>query len=354
MTALTSLRYPALKTFSIARSGLYFAESLPLTILASVFVGRGRDELVDADKLKYLWRSIKQLHEQDIQNIERGLYPPSVLSPASPKEHFVSLVKLWRDAAEVAWRMRHRKFRHFRNDAKDLLDDVPEYYRRNFHFQTDGYLSETSASLYDHQVDVLFSGAADAMRRLVIPPLRSHLKMMERSNLLELGCGPGSATTALAKAFPKTKITAVDLSSPYVKTAQSRLKKYPRVDCIQGDAAHPPFKDASFDAVTSVFMFHELPQEVRLQILREAGRVLKPNGVLVIADSIQWNDDANFNWALERFPTNYHEPFYRNYIHTPLLDLFREAGFSTVNQNHGFLTKVVWAPKSSSFKRSKV
>lgn len=354
MTALTSLRYPALKTFSIARSGLYFAESLPLTFLASLFVGRGRDEFADAEKLKYLWRSIKQLHEQDIQNIERGLYPPSVLSPASPKEHIFSLIKVWKDAAEVAWRMRNRKHRQFRKQAKDLLDDVPEYYRRNFHFQTDGYLSETSARLYDHQVDVLFSGAADAMRRLVIPPLRSHLKLMERSQLLELGCGPGSTTIALAKSFPKTKITALDLSAPYVKTAQERLKKYPRVDCIQGDAAHLPFKDASFDAVTSVFMFHELPQEVRLQILREASRVLRPGGILVIADSIQWNDDVNFNWAIERFPTNYHEPFYRNYIHTPMLDLFREAGFSTVNQNHGFLTKVVWALKSSNFKRSKV
>jgi ubiquinone/menaquinone biosynthesis C-methylase UbiE len=354
MTALTSLRYPALKTFSLARSGLYFAESLPLTFLASVLVGRGRDEFADAEKLRCLWRSIEQLHAEDIRNIEIGLYPPSVLSPSSPAQHLLSLVKLWKDAAEVAWRMRQRKFRQFRTDAQELLGDLPEYYRRNFHFQTDGYLSETSAKLYDHQVNVLFSGAADAMRRLVIPPLRSHLKMLERSHLLELGCGPGSATIALAQAFPKTKITALDLSPPYVKTAQRRLKKYPRVDCLQGDAAHLPFRDSTFDAVTSVFMFHELPQEVRLEILREAARVLKPGGVLVMADSIQWNDDVNFNWALEKFPTNYHEPFYRNYVHTPMIDLFREVGFSTVNQHHRFLTKVVWAPKSSNFNRSKV
>jgi SAM-dependent methyltransferase len=95
-----------------------------------------------------------------------------------------------------------------------------------------------------------------------------------------------------------------------------------------------------------------LPQEVRLTILREALRVLKPGGILVIADSIQWNDNPKFNWALERFPTNYHEPFYRNYINTSLLDLFREAGFKTVHQHHRFLAKVVWALKSSNFNRS--
>lgn len=351
---MTSLRYPALKTFSLARSGLYFAESVPLTIFASLFAGRGREELADRQKLRDLWQAIEQLHDEDIQNIERGLYPSSVLSPSSPTRHLLGLMRLWKDAAEVAWRMRQRKFRDFSRRSKDLLEDLPEYYRRNFHFQTDGYLSESSARLYDHQVNVLFSGAAGAMRRLVIPPLRTHLKMLERAHILELGCGPGSTTSALARSFPKAKITALDLSAPYIKVAQQRLMNFPRVDCVQGDAANLSFKDATFDAVTSVFMFHELPQEVRLNILRESMRVLKPGGTLVIADSIQWNDDPKFNWALERFPTNYHEPFYRNYINTSLIDLFREAGFSKVHQHHRFLTKVVWAPKSSSLSRSKV
>jgi ubiquinone/menaquinone biosynthesis C-methylase UbiE len=347
---MTSLTFPALKTFSLARSGLYFAESLPLTFLASLVVGRGREEFADKQKLQELWSEITALHDEDIQNIRAGFYPISVLKPASPGQHVKSLFNLWRDAAGIAWRMRHRKHKEFKSKA--MLEDLPDYYQRNFHFQTDGYMTENSAELYDHQVDVLFSGSAGAMRRLVVPPLRKHLKTLERAHVLELGCGPASTTVYLAKAFPKVKITAIDLSSPYVKVAQKRLRKYPRVDALQADAAHLPFKDSSFDAVTSVFMFHELPEDVRLEILREAHRVLKPGGILVLADSIQWNDKENFNWALERFPQNYHEPFFANYIHMPLKKLMEQAGFEDFGQHQRFLAKTVWSRKSSSFKRS--
>ena len=43
--------------------------------------------------------------------------------------------------------------------------DLPKYFLRNFHYQTDGYLSEKSARLYEFQVETLFSGCAATMRR---------------------------------------------------------------------------------------------------------------------------------------------------------------------------------------------
>ena len=52
----------------------------------------------------------------------------------------------------------------------------PDYYLQNFHHQTDGYLSDHSAGLYDLQVEILFNGTADAMRRRVLAPLRRGLK----------------------------------------------------------------------------------------------------------------------------------------------------------------------------------
>src|SRR5262249_56044705 len=50
-------------------------------------------------------------------------------------------------------------------------DGLPDYYRQNFHFQSDGWLSDHSAALYDTQVEVLFTGAADVMRRRVMKPI---------------------------------------------------------------------------------------------------------------------------------------------------------------------------------------
>ena len=47
----------------------------------------------------------------------------------------------------------------------------PEYYLQNFHFQSGGWLTEESADRYDTQVEVLFKGTANAMRRQALPPL---------------------------------------------------------------------------------------------------------------------------------------------------------------------------------------
>ena len=55
--------------------------------------------------------------------------------------------------------------------------NYPEYFLQHFHWQTDGYLSRKSAELYDYQVEALFAGTTDAMRRvLAAAPLLSYLR----------------------------------------------------------------------------------------------------------------------------------------------------------------------------------
>ena len=66
--------------------------------------------------------------------------------------------------------------------------------------------------------------------------------------------------------------------------------------------------DESQDAVTSIFLFHELPPKVRRIAFRECVRVLKPGGRLVLVDSLQRGDQPDYQGLLELFPQNYHEP----------------------------------------------
>ena len=93
-----------------------------------------------------------------------------------------------------------------------------------------------------------------------------------------------------------------------------------------------PFPDASFDAVTNVYLFHEMPKEARRNAARELARVLKPGGKLFFVDSAQVGDgkylgmEKAFDQALERFPQFNHEPYYRDYSLTDLNALFGEFG----------------------------
>ena len=74
-----------------------------------------------------------------------------------------------------------------------------------------------------------------------------------------------------------------------------------------------PLPDASADIVTSTFLYHELPPEVRRQVTAEIARVLKPGGLFVFLDSLQMGDRPGWDGLLESFPTRFHEPYYRSY-----------------------------------------
>lgn len=333
------------------RSGLYLAESIPLFRLQRLLGGgieRGPAPPEEAQEV--ILESLREISRRDAENITAGYYPLSVLAPEqTPVEHAARYVRLLADSVGAASRKKNKKPREFAGRAADLAKELPAYYRRNFHFQTDGYLSDASADLYEHQVEILFRGVADAMRRQVIPPLKQHFKKKSAAKaeagrglrVLELAAGCGTATRFVAQAFPEASLTCLDLSHPYLRAARKRLRGFDRVDFMQGDAADLDLREERFDAVYSVFLFHELPRKERLRVFAEARRVLKPGGVHVVVDSLQKGDVPELDWALDAFPEQFHEPYFRDYARHPVEAQIEEAGFGAVSTDVAFLSKVV-------------
>jgi ubiquinone/menaquinone biosynthesis C-methylase UbiE len=149
-------------------------------------------------------------------------------------------------------------------------------------------MTDDSASLYDSQVEVLFKGTANATRRQALPQLREVFagRDQRKLRLLDMGCGTGVFLDLLKQVWPRLPSLGLDLSEPYIRYAQRHLKRRSRINFVVGNAESIPAPDNSYDAVTSVFMFHELPPEVRRIIFSECARVLKPGGRLVLADSL--------------------------------------------------------------------
>ena len=92
-----------------------------------------------------------------------------------------------------------------------------------------------------------------------------------------------------------------------------------------------PLPDASVDVATSIFLFHELPPEVRREVTREIARVLKPGGMFVFLDSLQLGDKPDWDGLLQSFPYRFHEPYYHGYLGDGL-EVMRLLGAATARE----------------------
>ncbi len=276
---------------------------------------------------------------KDAADVSAGLYPARPDGPRS----FVAAV---RQAADFLQDARQVEARRRRGGAVEAREDAPEgsaypaYYRQNFHFQSGGWFTPESARRYDAQVEALFAGSAGAMRRRGLSLLAKHWKGQDHRGrrIVDLACGAGGFLADLGAAFPRAHLAGLDLSPAYLDEAARRAPGTPRV---QANAERLPFADASLDAVTSVYLFHELPPKVRTAVADEIARVLKPGGVFVFVDSVQPQDVPELERYLESFPAYFHEPFYGSYSTTNLAALFREAGLVLKGEDKAFLTKAM-------------
>lgn len=283
-----------------------------------------------------------ELFGKDRANIEAGLYPaPNDIRLERAISALRNSANFFRDLPRVDQRRLARNGVEVREAAKGD-GRYPAYYLQNFHYQTGGWLSQDSARLYDTQVEILFGGAADAMRRIALGSLARGLrgKDQRRIRLLDVGCGNGRFLRQVMDAFPRLPASGLDLSPAYCAEARRRLAPWPQVDIVNGAAEQAPFEDESFDAVTCVYLFHELPPRVRRGAAREIARVLKPGGVFVLADSIQTGDAADLDRMLEYFPVGFHEPYFCSYLAEDFAALFSEVGLDVEQSELAFLTKV--------------
>jgi ubiquinone/menaquinone biosynthesis C-methylase UbiE len=292
----------------------------------------------------------------DWQEAEAGVYPEALLFD-NPWDDFVRYYPtLLLDTARIWDRLAKGEYQAFDEDIDTTA--FPQYYRRNFHHQTNGYLSDESANLYDIQVELLFNGTADAMRRRILAPLKRGLESVETAKagsksdriavtpsrhmkVLDVACGTGRTLKMLQGAFPDVSLYGLDLSPAYLRKANQLLSQSPQAlpQLAQGQGEAMPYRDEYFDGLTCVFLFHELPGPVRQQVIDECFRVTKPGGVLVICDSIQLIDSPELEPIMASFPVFFHEPFYRDYVQDDLVQRLETAGFRDITTDIHFVSK---------------
>ena len=300
---------------------------------------------IDKKLLIDIQNSMDRLREEDWNDAEKNIYPKKLLFDEPWLRYLTQYPKIWLDMPNTWERRRKQNYQDLPNNIDN--ESYPKYYLRNFHHQTDGYLSDFSASIYDLQVEILFNGSADAMRRRIIKPLKEGLNNFsnrKKSSLkiLDVATGSGRTLKQLRSAFPKEKILGLDLSGSYLKEASRFISDLDGdlIELIKGNAEELPFEDNSLQGISCVYLFHELPRVVRENVLKEFFRVIEPGGILVLADSIQVNDSPDFIQIMENFHKSFHEPFYCDYIRDDIKSKIKETGFTDIKSNSFFMTKI--------------
>ncbi len=111
---------------------------------------------------------------------------------------------------------------------------------------------------------------------------RINERVPEGARVLEVSPGPGYLSLALAK-MGKVKVSALDISKSFVEIVRKGAAEAGvAIDVRQGDAAHMPFEDNTFDFIVNVAAFKNFTQPVAA--IEEFCRVLKPGGTALIAD----------------------------------------------------------------------
>ena len=154
-------------------------------------------------------------------------------------------------------------------------------------------------------------------RRVVVPWLASFARFPSRAEVLEVGAGGGFNAQALLVRHPGWRLVATDYDPDMVERANKRLEPFrSRVTVEQADATALPYPDARFDVVLAIGVWHHVG--VWEEATAEAGRVLRPRGLIVLADLLP---------GFFRGPNRALFPPERSYLLEDLRELLADCGF---------------------------
>ena len=129
------------------------------------------------------------------------------------------------------------------------------------------------------------------MSKQIIEGVASYVSIPEGGKGLDVGCGSGALMIACAKKNPGASFTGIDRwgkeyasFSKNLCESNSKAEGVNNTSFMQGDACKLPFEDETFDAVTSNYVYHNIPSSNRQAILLETLRTLKKGGTFAIHD----------------------------------------------------------------------
>lgn len=157
---------------------------------------------------------------------------------------------------------------------------VPGYLQETYWW---AYIHPNAVSFFERQwlVNLILWGNFARLRDAALAELGREVP----GRTLQVACVYGNFSEHLAaRVAPGGALDVVDVLPIQLRNLRAKLPASAPVTLHQRDSTALGFDDASYDQVVIFFLLHEQPAAARAQTLREALRVLKPGGKLVLVD----------------------------------------------------------------------
>jgi SAM-dependent methyltransferase len=118
-------------------------------------------------------------------------------------------------------------------------------------------------------------------------------RLRPESQILDVGCGPGTISAELSLITTVGGVIGIDLSPEVLRIAREAhpRQSYPRLEFEQGDVYRLRFPDSSFDVVYAHQVLQHLSRPI--DAIHEMRRVLRPGGIIALRDA----DYGAFAWS---------------------------------------------------------
>lgn len=221
--------------------------------------------------------------------------------------------------------------------------EMPDYYVRTYK-----YWYKWFSRIYDYFMKVMcipyygFDGERKFRESIV-----DWVNPQQGEKILDLCSGTGTLTIMIAKRLAgKGEVIGIEISPDQLRIA--RKKEKPDVlSFIEGDAQDIPFSDSYFDKSVIFGALHEMPRQVRRNVLSEAYRVIKSEGRIVILEQ----NKPKRKWKsllLDFFELfNPEFPTYKDMLRCGLTNEIKQAGFRIIKTDTVYweLFQIVLAKK---------
>ena len=176
-----------------------------------------------------------------------------------------------------------------REDGKSIFNiSIPRYLEETYWW---AYIHPNAVNFFERQwvVNLILLGNFAKLRDAALDEFGDEI----HSRVLQVACVYGDFSVKIAERLTGPgSLDIVDVLPMQLENVRRKIPSRAPVHLFQGDSSSLNFPDSSYERVILFFLLHEMPGPVREKTLREAYRVLKPGGKLVITEyhrPSRWN-----------------------------------------------------------------